>query len=297
MYDLHSHLLPGIDDGAPDLATALTMARLAVAGGVKVQACTPHILPGVYNNSGPQIRLAVARLQEALDQEGIALRLVAGADVHLVPDVVGGLRSGHLLTLADSRYVLIEPPHHVPPARLVEMFFNILVAGFQPILTHPERLAWIRPNYGLIEQLATGGVWMQLTASSLLGAFGREPKYWSERMLNEGKAHILASDCHDAGRRPPNLLEGFSHASAALGETEAKHLVVTRPLCVLANQAPNMVPPPLANGVRPEFLDDSERVGANRQAGLPDGPRGSDGSGIGLRGWLGRVRQLVRGSE
>ena len=140
MIDLHSHILPGIDDGAADLATALGMARAFVADGVDVVACTPHILPGLYNNTGPAIRAAVAHLQNELDGHDIPLRLVAGADNHIDPDFVAGLKSGRLLPLADTRYVLVEPPHHVVPARLEDLFFSIQVSGHIPILTHPERL-------------------------------------------------------------------------------------------------------------------------------------------------------------
>src|SRR6476620_4371392 len=118
MIDLHCHILPGIDDGAADLSTSIAMAKAFVADGVSVVACTPHILPGLYHNSGTQILQATARLQQTLNREGISLQLVAGADNHIVPDFVAQLRSGQLLPLADSRYVLVEPPHHIPPPRL-----------------------------------------------------------------------------------------------------------------------------------------------------------------------------------
>ena len=118
MFDLHCHILPGIDDGAPDLAVSLDMARAYVDQGVRCVACTPHILPGLYHNSGPQIRQAIAALQTRLGEADIALELVTGADNHIVPDFVGGLQRGHLLTLADSRYVLVQPPDQVTPARL-----------------------------------------------------------------------------------------------------------------------------------------------------------------------------------
>lgn len=101
MFDLHSHLLPGIDDGAPDLETSLAMARAYVDQGVECVACTPHILPGLYHNTGPQIRQAVKELQTRLDDAAIPLRLTTGADNHIVPGFVAGLKSGHLLTLAD----------------------------------------------------------------------------------------------------------------------------------------------------------------------------------------------------
>ena len=202
MIDLHCHILPGIDDGAADITVSLEMARLFVADGVSVVAATPHILPGLYANTGPQIRAAIPTLQQALDAEGIPLRLVSGADNHIVPSFVSELRSGHLLSLADSRYVLVEPPHHVPPPRMEELFFNIQVAGFVPILTHPERLTWINSHYDTIARLATGGVLMQITAGSLAGAFGRNARYWAEKMLAEGYVHILATDAHDTERRP-----------------------------------------------------------------------------------------------
>jgi protein-tyrosine phosphatase len=299
LIDIHSHILPGIDDGAANPLVALAMARMAVDGGVTVQACTPHIMPGVYNNTGPQIRAAVAALQKELNDEGIPLRLVAGADIHIAPDMVAGLKSGRLLPIADSRYLLVEPPHHVAPAHLDEALFSLMVAGYRPILTHPERLAWIRPRYELIKQLAEHGVWMQITAGSLIGAFGREPKYWAERMLGERLVHILASDCHDGRRRPPNLIKGYERARVLVGEREATHLVVTRPANILANHGPDSLVVDVARGVGAEILDESRASVAEFPStddiGAVDGS--SDGHDDSARGddWFGRLRRFVVG--
>src|SRR5258707_4660596 len=103
MIDLHCHILPGIDDGAANLGVSLGMAQASVADGVSVVMCTPHILPGLYHNAGPQIASAMRHLQDALGQEGVPLR--AGADVHMVPDLIAGLRSGRIPSIAGSRYV------------------------------------------------------------------------------------------------------------------------------------------------------------------------------------------------
>ncbi len=249
MIDLHCHILPGIDDGATDLSISLEMARMSVADGVSALACTPHILPGLYHNSGPQIRQATEQLQHALDEQDIPLQLVTGADVHIAPDFVAGLKSGHLLTLADSRYVLVEPPHHVAPVRLEDLFFELLLADYVPILTHPERLTWIKQNYSIIQKMAQAGVWMQLTAGSLTGAFGRGPLYWAERMLDEGIVHILASDAHNTKHRPPNLSEGRNAAAKRLGDDEAEHLVATRPQGIISNELPSSLPMPGARDV------------------------------------------------
>ncbi len=173
-----------------------------------------------------------------LDQEGIPLRLVSGADIHMVSDFVAGLRSGHLLSLTNSRYVLVEPPHHIAPIGLEELLFGLLVAGYVPILTHPERLAWI-VHHSTIARLARGGVWMQVTAGSLAGAFGRNAQYWACRMLDEGDVHILATDAHDIERRLPNLSEGRELAAKRVGRHEAERFVTTRPAGILQNEAPS----------------------------------------------------------
>src|SRR5262245_1880805 len=278
MIDVHCHLLPGIDDGASDLSASLEMAKAMVADGVAIAACTSHILPGLYNNSGPQIRAATASLQQALNQHGIPLQLTTGADNHIVPDFVAQLRSGHLLTLANSRYVLVEPPHHVAPPRLEEFFFNLQAVGYVPILTHPERLPWINSYSGVIQRLIQTGVWMQLTSSSLSGIFGRNARYWAERMLDEGCVHLLATDAHDLDRRRPNLNEGRELASKRVGEAQAWHLVVTRPKGVLLNAEPRQLPQPSGAAGEPE----QEALAASSRA-----PRRRDGGSM-----VARLRRL-----
>jgi len=295
MIDLHCHILPGIDDGASDLSVALEMAKASVADGVTIIACTPHILPGLYKNTGSQIREATKRLQDALDQEAIPLSLTTGADIHMVPNFVSGLRADHLLSLADSRYVLVEPPHHVAPLRLEDCFFNLMVAGYVPILTHPERLAWIKSHYSAIQQLVRAGVWMQITAGSLTGAFGRTARYWAERMLDEGCVHILATDAHDTVRRPPNLSKGRDFAATRVGGQEAEHLVVTRPRGILSNQLPPSLPMP-ASAV--EYQGGHYASAGSKWSGR-DQAREFAGEGASarrnpgvLRGLSDRVRQL-----
>lgn len=243
MIDLHCHLLPGIDDGAVDLETSLQMARMAVADGITVIACTPHIMPGYYENTGPGIRAAVGVLQQRLDEAGIPLRLVPGADVHLVPGLAAGLREGRLLSLADSRYFLFEPPHHVAPPRLEEAVFDCMAAGYQPLVTHPERLTWIEGHYEIMTRLAHAGAWMQITAGSVTGRFGKRAQYWSERMLDEGIVHVIASDAHNLRKRTPVLSEAVEAVAVRLGPEAANDMVLTRPLAVLDDAAPSTVPP------------------------------------------------------
>lgn len=242
MLDLHCHLLPGIDDGATDLDMALEMARIAVADGIGTIACTPHIYPGLYDNTAAGIRVAIAALQAELDRSAIELKLVEGADVHLSPNLLDSLRAGHVPTIAGSRYVLLEPPHHVAPPRFEELVFQLLIAGYVPIITHPERLIWIEDHYEIFVQLVKAGAWMQLTAGSLVGRFGKRPRYWADKMLDERLVHVLATDAHHPRRRPPLLAEGRAAAALRVGEEEARHMVLTRPRGVMDNLPPGALP-------------------------------------------------------
>ena len=242
MIDLHCHLLPGIDDGAKDLATSLAMARIAAADGIRTTACTPHIYPGLFENDSAGIAAGIGHLRDALANEGIGLRLVAGTDAHLTPELLPRLRAGTAPTLAGGRYFLLEPPHHVAPPRLEETVFNLLAAGYIPVVTHPERLSWIEDHYEIFVELVKKGAWMQVTAGSLTGRFGAAAQYWGERMLDEGWVHILATDSHGVTRRPPLLAEGQRAAERWVGATEALHLVETRPQGILNNEEPDQLP-------------------------------------------------------
>lgn len=247
MIDLHCHMLPGIDDGAPDLATALEMARIAVADGIQVVACTPHIYPGMYENDAQGIKRAVLEFKGHLEQAGIPLQVTYGADTHLAPDLLVRMRAGgNVPTLHGTRYFLLEPPHHVAPPRLEEFVFNLLAAGYVPIITHPERLSWISSHYDVFRNMAEHGAWMQITAGSLTGRFGEQVQYWAELMLDEGLVHILATDAHGIKARAPLLDEGRRAAEHWVGAEEARCLVLDRPKGILDNLEPEKLRLPAA---------------------------------------------------
>ena len=244
MIDIHCHLLPGIDDGAQTLPSSLEMARIAVADGITTIFCTPHIYPGLYENHGPDIRRRVDDLQKILRDAGIALELSFGADTHLVPEVREGLRTGRIPTLGGSRYVLLEPSHHVRPPRFKESVFELIGAGYVPVITHPERLTWVEQHYADFTDLARSGAWMQVTGGALVGRFGPRVKKIAERFVGEGWTHVLASDGHTTGQRSPLLAEARARAAVLLGDMEATRLVLDRPDAILRNVRPEQVTKP-----------------------------------------------------
>ncbi|MBB4004835.1 tyrosine-protein phosphatase [Aurantimonas endophytica] len=235
MIDLHSHILSGVDDGAETLAMSIAMARLAVDDGVTVMACTPHIVPGLYMNHPREIARRVAELSAVLEDEQIPLRLIVGADVHIAPGLLDQLSGNAPPTLNRSRYFLLEPSLDVLPPRFVEFCGGLIAAGFVPIITHPERLAWVAGHYGVIRELAESGILMQLTAGSLTGDFGRSARVLAERMLDEGFCDIIASDAHGVASRRPGLSKARAIVAERLGEQEAENVVLVRPRVILEN--------------------------------------------------------------
>ena len=236
MIDLHSHILPGVDDGSPDLDVSLQMARIAVADGITHMACTPHIVPGVYDNDAAMIGDAVAQLQRRLHEAEIPLELFVGADAHIAPDLLERLTSGDVPTLNKSRYFLFEPTHHILPPRIKDLASRLINAGFIPILTHPERLTWIVSHYAVVERLNDAGCLIQLTAGSIEGTFGRTALYYAEKLIDEGRVDVVASDAHSAGVRQPCLSRARALLAARIGEEVADKMVLQSPAGILANQ-------------------------------------------------------------
>jgi len=182
------------------------------------------------------------------------------------------------------------------------LFFDLLAAGYVPILTHPERLTWIERHYESFVRLVRAGAWMQVTSGSLTGAFGRRPKYWAERMLNDGLVHILASDAHGARRRPPDLALGRAVAAKWLGEAEAEQLVSVRPRAILENAEPSDVRAPPGAEPGGAVFEGELAEGGAESCGSRSSRRSGD-TGVypddpgrrGLPGWLSGVFRGARG--
>ena len=249
MIDLHCHMLPGIDDGAPDLDTALEMARVAVADGISMVACTPHIHPGRYENDSEGIALACEAFRLALAEADIDLEITYGADTQIVPDLLEGLQSGRIPTLHGSRYFLFEPSHQIAQEGMLVLLQRVLDAGYVPVITHPERLHYVERHYDKFLQAVEMGAWLQLTAGSVTGRFGERIQTVAHRFLSDGVTHLLATDAHNLKNRAPLLAEGRDVAATLVGEEEAQRLVSARPAAVIANLAPADVASPLVSMV------------------------------------------------
>ena len=206
MIDLHTHILPGIDDGAQTLQDAVDMARLFVREGVTAVAATPHVRDD-YPTSADVMLRAVVALQRVLDEEEIPLTLLPGAEVAL--DWLARLDDDELrrLSLAGSgRYVLVETPYRGWPLELLERLLRLRAAGFTPVLAHPERNPVVQATPSLLGPLVGGGTLVQVTAASLDGRLGTASRNTGHRLLAAGLAHIVASDSHGSRVRQAGML-------------------------------------------------------------------------------------------
>lgn len=204
MIDLHCHLLPGIDDGPRDVAAALEEARAHLAAGVMDVVCTPHVSHG-YGNTSEGIAASVDALRAELDAAGLDLSIHAGAEVSLARAIELPDDELTALHLGDGPWLLLEPPLSTDMPRMSALIQGIQARGHRILIAHPERCAAFHHDAKLLAELVDDGALAQVTAGSLAGQFGRTVQKLARGMVDAGLVHVIASDAHNAGNRPPDL--------------------------------------------------------------------------------------------
>jgi protein-tyrosine phosphatase len=235
--DVHCHCLPGLDDGPVNTPEALALCRDLVADGIRTVVATPHQL-GRYEgrNGGPQIRAAVAQLQQALAQEQIPLVVLAGADVRIDERIPELLESGEVLAVGEAgRYLLLELPHDVfvDPIGLLAPLANM---GMTAVITHPERHPFLARNPNYVQRWAEYHPCLQITAASFSGGFGRPSQEAAWAFLRQPLPVLVATDAHGATSRPPRMTEAYTLLSQRLGQSAARTLCVENPNRIVSGQ-------------------------------------------------------------
>jgi protein-tyrosine phosphatase len=210
LIDLHSHVLPGLDDGARDLEEALGICRAAAADGIEVLAATPHVRDD-WPTTARQMEDALARLRDAA---GDVVGLVPGGEIAL-PELDRPLEELRAFALAGNpEYLLVEMPYYGWPLDLGERLFRLRAAGITPVLAHPERNPSVQERPELLEGPVAAGTLVQLTAASVDGRLGRAARACAARLLELGLAHVIASDAH----APTVRAIGMRAAAHAVGD-------------------------------------------------------------------------------
>lgn len=235
MIDIHTHILPGVDDGAKTLDEALTMARIGAADGITHIFATPH-----SRDCGPITRQEVAQrvveLQAAFDAHNIAIKLIPGHEVRLYDDMFNDWEQELAGPLGHSRYVLAEPLFQRYSKHTEAMIFELFDRGYIPVMAHPERIIPIQHKLSLIEPFLARGGLTQLTATTLTDKFSARAKETAKTMLTEGMAHIIASDAHHAHARTPSLTAARDIAAEIVGLERATMMVTSIPMAIVNNE-------------------------------------------------------------
>lgn len=237
MIDLHSHILPGIDDGARSISMSLMMAQQAVDVGISHMVCTPHMHQGHYDNSIHTIQHSFDYLTERVAALGLDLSLSFAAEVRAdesLPDWIRN-RSVPFLGELDGRPVLLlELPHSHVPVGIENLLRWLKAHGIQPLIAHPERNREIQRCPELIRRLRGLGCMLQVTAGALVRRFGDNPFELGLAMLHGNKIDVVASDTHDIRRRPNDMLAAYELICAEMGEPLARRLCVETPHAIVS---------------------------------------------------------------
>lgn len=208
--DIHSHLIPGIDDGVKDLSEAISIIRTFEKAGFTKLITTPHIHSEYYPNTKTRIIEGLNVVKSEIKKENLKIDLEAAAEYYIDGAFLDQLDNpADILSFGNRRYVLVETPFMNKPLIFDEVIFKMKSLGFSPVLAHPERYSYLTDDLSWLRKVKNQGVLLQLTASSLLGMYGKIPQKIAKKLLKEQMIDFVGSDVHRA-KQIDKVLESFS---------------------------------------------------------------------------------------
>lgn len=238
MYDLHCHIMFGVDDGADSAEESIRMARIACESGTKGIAATPHCNISEFNRNEwtAEFTRKIIMLNSTLAELDIPVKIYPGQEIFCGEDVTALLKSGNLLTLNGSGYVLVEFDFGEYSDTVYSKLGEIISAGYVPIVAHPERYGFVQEDKDAPLRMKKMGCLLQLNKGSFKGGFGRGAYVSSSAMLEKGLADIVASDAHGPFVRTPFLADAHEFISERFSSEYADILFKSNPKKILKNK-------------------------------------------------------------
>ena len=206
--DIHSHLIPGIDDGSPDMETTIMLLKKFIDLGYKKVITTPHIMSDYYKNTPEIILSGLDKVKAEIIKNKLDIEIEAAAEYNLEPEFEDLLEKNNLLTFGPEKYLLFELSFFDEPPRVNDIIWKMREKGVSPVLAHVERYAYWHKDYDKIEEMINRGVKLQLNIGSITGAYGPEVKKVADRLIKDKVIDFVGSDCHH-----DQHLEMINHAS------------------------------------------------------------------------------------
>ena len=243
MIDIHTHLLPGVDDGPATWDESLALCRLLADDGVETAVATPHVMDGLWQNTRSSITSGVAELNSRLEDASVPLRVLPGGEVEITCTHLTEPPHDEIPTLNGSRYILVEIPSATHAQAISGFLFALMSRGAIPVVAHAERIRALQSNVTLASEWHATGCYLQINAESVLGLWGRNAAACARSLVEAGLAHAMASDAHSLEQRPPRLRAAVARVTKWAGDQMAEYLVDRGPACLVADKPPGEPPP------------------------------------------------------
>lgn len=195
--DMHSHLIPGIDDGSKTLEESITLIKRLKGYGFRKLITTPHIMSEFYKNTPEIIQIGLSELKLALAKEEIDIEIHAAAEYYIDEIFLEKVQQGQKLLTISSNYVLVETGFISKPQMLLEILFEMEMQGYKPILAHPERYQYLVQDKKLVNDLIDRDIYFQMNLLSVTGFYSKQIKTFAELLIDEKKVKLLGTDCHN----------------------------------------------------------------------------------------------------
>ena len=239
MVDIHSHILPALDDGSSNLDESIAMVRMAAESGTTAIVGTPHASPH-YRFQPEAVTQRAAELAAAVPE----VRIYTGCDFHLSFDnIQDALHNPRKYTINHTQYLLVEFPDMIAFNTTPQIFEELRRYGMIPIITHPERNVYLQQKIEDLKRWVEQGAYVQVTAQSFLGLFGHKARDFAHELMKRGLVHFVASDAHDLQKRTTKLRESFDHVASKYGRETAESVFIRNPTAVIEGEAVSLPEP------------------------------------------------------
>lgn len=238
MIDIHTHILPAVDDGSPDLEDSLLMAELAVESGVKIIVATPHCnIPGRFENyRSRQMLERFVEFQHVVRERKIPVQILTGMEIYATEDLAEKIKSNRVIPLNHSRYYLIEFGFYKNPEWMTEILDSVLETGAVPVIAHPERYEGVQQNPDFVARWKSMGCLTQTNKGSFFARFGKSAMYTAMQLLSEGLITCVSSDAHSPYSRTTYMGDIRAFLCEEFSKKLADELLVENPGKIIENQ-------------------------------------------------------------
>lgn len=238
MIDIHAHILPGIDDGAPDMDSALEMAAMAVESGVSTLAVTPHCMDFASRKNfwDQQLEMEIANFRHRLKKENIPLEILPGMEIFGTHKTPAYISQGKMIGINHSQYPLIEFEFYNYASQSTEILQQVVDLGLRPVIAHPERYQYVQQDPAILNMWAEMGCLLQVNKGSLLGSFGLTEQALAFEMVGRGFAFAVASDAHSPVMRTTWMKDVQRLLKEEFSPATAKKLLETNPAKIINNE-------------------------------------------------------------